>query len=73
MSHHEGGCRTAEDPRIQFLGESVLLASLGGIGEAVLGGVVTASFRGHPRRAARPTAWMLVVAAAATILVLATV
>jgi putative ABC transport system permease protein len=33
--------------RIQFVGESVLLAGLGGIGGAVLGGAVTARLRRH--------------------------
>jgi putative ABC transport system permease protein len=55
--------------RLQFLGESVLLASLGGIGGAGLGGVVTAGFaatRGWP--VALPP-WVLVGAAVLTILV----
>lgn len=55
--------------RIQFLGESVLLAGLGGLGGAVLGGVVTALFaatRGWPF--ALPL-WVLGGAAVATILV----
>jgi putative ABC transport system permease protein len=55
--------------RIQFLGESVLLAGLGGIGGAVLGGVVTAVFaasRDWPF--ALPT-WALGLAAGATVLV----
>jgi putative ABC transport system permease protein len=55
--------------RIQFLGESVLLASLGGIGGAVLGGAVTALFAaGRDWPLALP-AWVLGGAAAATILV----
>jgi hypothetical protein len=33
--------------RIQFVGESVLLAGLGGIGGAILGGAVTARLRRH--------------------------
>jgi putative ABC transport system permease protein len=55
--------------RIQFLGESVLLAGLGGVGGALLGGVVTAVFaatRGWPL--ALP-AWILALAAVATVLV----
>jgi putative ABC transport system permease protein len=55
--------------RIQFLGESVLLAGLGGVGGALLGGVVTAVFaatRGWPL--ALP-AWALALAAVATVLV----
>ena len=55
--------------RLQFLGESVLLAGLGGIGGAALGGIVTAVFaasRDWPF--ALPT-WVLAVAAGATLLV----
>lgn len=55
--------------RGQFLGESVLLAGLGGIGGAVLGGLVTAGFaasRGWPF--ALPL-WVLGGAAVATVLV----
>jgi putative ABC transport system permease protein len=55
--------------RRQFLGESVLLAALGGVGGALLGGAVTAAFaasRGWP--AALPS-WVLAGAAGATIVV----
>jgi putative ABC transport system permease protein len=55
--------------RIQFLGESILLAGVGGIGGATLGGVVTAVFaasRGWPF--ALP-AWVIGGAAVATVLV----
>ncbi|MBB5790682.1 ABC transporter permease [Jiangella mangrovi] len=55
--------------RRQFLGESVLLAALGGVGGALLGGAVTAVFaasRGWPP--ALPS-WVLVGAAGATIVV----
>jgi putative ABC transport system permease protein len=55
--------------RTQFLGESVLLAALGGIGGAVLAAAVTAAFaasRGWPF--ALP-AWVLALAAGATVLV----
>jgi putative ABC transport system permease protein len=55
--------------RIQFLGESVLLAGFGGVGGAALGGIVTAGFaasRGWPF--ALPV-WVLGGAAIATILV----
>ncbi|TDE00574.1 ABC transporter permease [Jiangella asiatica] len=55
--------------RRQFLGESVLLAGLGGVGGAVLGGGLTAAFastRGWPL--ALP-AWVLAAAAGATIVV----
>jgi putative ABC transport system permease protein len=55
--------------RTQFLGESVLLAGFGGIGGAVLGGLVTAGFaasRGWPF--ALPL-WVLGGAAGATVLV----
>ncbi|WP_116952264.1 ABC transporter permease [Jiangella endophytica] len=55
--------------RRQFLGESVLLAALGGVGGAVLGGAVTAAFaasRGWPP--ALPS-WVLAGAAGATIVV----
>jgi putative ABC transport system permease protein len=55
--------------RTQFLGESVLLAALGGIGGAVLAAAVTAAFaasRGWPF--ALP-AWVLALAAGATALV----
>jgi putative ABC transport system permease protein len=55
--------------RTQFLGESVLLAALGGIAGAVLAAAVTAAFaagRGWPF--ALPI-WVLALAAAATVLV----
>jgi putative ABC transport system permease protein len=55
--------------RTQFLGESVLLAALGGIAGAVLAAAVTAAFaasRGWPF--ALP-AWVLALAAGATALV----
>jgi putative ABC transport system permease protein len=55
--------------RIQFLGESVLMAGLGGIGGAVLGGVVTAVFAvGRDWRFALPI-WVLGLAAGLTVLV----
>lgn len=55
--------------RTQFLGESVLLAALGGVGGAVLGGTVTAVFahnRGWPL--ALPL-WVLALAIGATVAV----
>jgi putative ABC transport system permease protein len=55
--------------RTQFLGESVLLAALGGVGGAVLAAAVTAAFaasRGWPL--ALPV-WVLALAAGATVLV----
>ena len=55
--------------RRQFLGESVLLAALGGVGGALLGGAVTAVFaasRGWPP--ALPS-WVLAGAAGATVVV----
>lgn len=55
--------------RIQFLGESVLLAGLGGIGGAVLGGVVTAGFAATRDWPFALPLWVLGGAAAATILV----
>jgi putative ABC transport system permease protein len=55
--------------RIQFLGESVLLAGLGGIGGAVLGGAVTAVFAGSRDWPFALPLWVLGGAAAATILV----
>jgi putative ABC transport system permease protein len=55
--------------RIQFLGESVLLAGLGGIGGAILGGTVTAAFAaGRDWPFALP-AWVLGAAVAVTVLV----
>jgi putative ABC transport system permease protein len=55
--------------RIQFLGESVLLAGLGGIGGAVLGGLVTAGFAATRAWPLALPLWVLGGAAAATILV----
>jgi putative ABC transport system permease protein len=55
--------------RIQFLSESVLLAGLGGIGGAVLGGVVTAGFAASQNWPFALPLWVLGGAAAATILV----
>jgi putative ABC transport system permease protein len=55
--------------RIQFLGESVLLAGLGGIGGAVLGGMVTAVFGASRDWPFALPLWVLAGAAAATILV----
>lgn len=55
--------------RIQFLGESVLLAGLGGIGGAVLGGMVTAFFAASRDWPFALPLWVLGGAAAATILV----
>jgi putative ABC transport system permease protein len=55
--------------RIQFLSESVLLAGLGGIGGAVLGGVVTAGFAASQDWPFALPLWVLGGAAAATILV----
>jgi putative ABC transport system permease protein len=55
--------------RIQFLGESVLLAGLGAIGGAVLGGGVTAAFAVTRDWPFALPLWVLGGAAAATILV----
>jgi putative ABC transport system permease protein len=55
--------------RIQFLGESVLLAGLGGIGGAVLGGAVTAVFAASRDWPLALPAWALALAAVATVLV----
>jgi putative ABC transport system permease protein len=55
--------------RIQFLGESILLAGLGGIGGAVLGGLVTAGFAANRDWPFALPLWVLVGAAAATVLV----
>jgi putative ABC transport system permease protein len=55
--------------RIQFLGESVLLAGLGGIGGVVLGGAVTGVFAASRDWPLALPAWALVSAAGATILV----
>ena len=55
--------------RVQFLGESVLLAGLGGIGGAALGGAVTAGFAASREWPFALPIWVLVGAAVATILV----
>ncbi|TDE12204.1 ABC transporter permease [Jiangella asiatica] len=55
--------------RRQFLGESVLLAGLGGIGGAALGGVVTAAFAQTRDWPFALPVWVLAGAAAATVLV----
>ncbi len=55
--------------RIQFLGESVLLAGLGGIGGAVLGAVVTAAFAAARDWPFAVPLWVLGLAAGATVLV----
>ena len=55
--------------RTQFLGESVLLAGLGGIGGAVLGGTVTAVFAASRDWPFALPGWVLAGAVAATILV----
>ncbi|MGH9211256.1 MAG: ABC transporter permease [Acidimicrobiales bacterium] len=55
--------------RTQFLGESVLLAGLGGIAGASLGGIVTAVFASSRDWPVALPAWVLAGAAAATILV----
>jgi len=55
--------------RIQFLGESVLLAGLGGIGGAVLGGGVTAGFAASRDWPPALPAWALALACFATVLV----
>jgi putative ABC transport system permease protein len=55
--------------RHQFLGESVLLAGLGGIGGALLGGIVTAGFAASRTWEFALPLWVLGGAAAATILV----
>jgi putative ABC transport system permease protein len=55
--------------RIQFLGESVLLAGLGGIGGALLGGVATAGFAASRDWPFALPLWVLGGAAAATIVV----
>jgi putative ABC transport system permease protein len=55
--------------RIQFLGESILLAGLGGVGGAVLGGLVTAGFAANRDWPFALPLWVLGGAAAATILV----
>ncbi|MGP4110120.1 ABC transporter permease, partial [Streptomyces sp. 4N509B] len=55
--------------RRQFLGESVLLAGLGGAGGAVLGGAVTAAFAASRDWPFALPVWVLVGAAGATVLV----
>jgi putative ABC transport system permease protein len=55
--------------RIQFLGESVLLAGLGGIGGSVLGGTVTAVFAASRDWPVALPVWVLAGAAVLTILV----
>lgn len=55
--------------RRQFLGESVLLAGLGGIGGAVLGGLATTAFAASRDWPFALPAWVLAGAAAATMLV----
>ncbi|HET6918331.1 MAG TPA: ABC transporter permease [Jiangellaceae bacterium] len=55
--------------RRQFLGESVLLAGLGGIAGAVLGGAATAAFAASRDWPVALPAWVIGGAAAATILV----
>jgi putative ABC transport system permease protein len=55
--------------RLQFLGESVLLAGLGGIGGAVLGGVVTAVFAASRDWPFALPVWVLGLAAGLTVVV----
>ncbi len=55
--------------RIQFLGESVLLAGLGGVGGVLLGATVTVIFAASRDWPLALPAWVLAGAAAATILV----
>jgi putative ABC transport system permease protein len=55
--------------RAQFLGESVLLGGLGGIGGALLGGLVTAGFAASRDWPFALPVWVLAGAAAATVLV----
>lgn len=55
--------------RRQFLGESILLSALGGIGGAALGGVATATFAANRGWAFALPLWILAGAAAATIIV----
>ena len=55
--------------RIQFLGESVLLAGLGGIGGVVLATVVTAVFAASREWPFALPLWVLALAAGATVLV----
>jgi putative ABC transport system permease protein len=55
--------------RVQFLGESLLLAGLGGIGGAALGGTVTAAFAASRDWPFALPVWVLGMAAGATIVV----
>jgi putative ABC transport system permease protein len=55
--------------RWQFLGESVLLAGLGGIGGAVLGGIATAAFATSREWPFALPLWVLAGAAGATVIV----
>lgn len=55
--------------RRQFLGESIMLAGLGGAGGAVLGGLVTAAFAASRDWPFALPAWVLGGAAAVTVLV----
>lgn len=55
--------------RTQFLGESVLLAGFGGIGGAVLGGIVTAGFAASRDWPFALPAWLVAGAAGVTVLV----
>jgi putative ABC transport system permease protein len=55
--------------RIQFLGESLLLAGLGGISGALLGGVVTAGFAATRHWPFALPVWVLALAAGATVVV----
>jgi putative ABC transport system permease protein len=60
---------TTRHIRIQFLGESVLLAGLGGIAGTALGGLVTAAFAVSQDWAFALPAWVLGLAAVATMVV----
>jgi putative ABC transport system permease protein len=55
--------------RRQFLGESVLLAALGGVGGALLGGAATAAFAGSRGWPFALPVWVLAGAAGATMIV----